>query len=109
MCELPFYSLFLQIVHSPMVELAKATADVASEGINHVFFTGSDSEANDTVLCMVRHCWAIKSQPQKKVVVGCWNGYHGSAVVGVSPGSMKALHERGDFPVPGIVHIAQPY
>ncbi|EJB8385567.1 TPA: aspartate aminotransferase family protein [Pseudomonas aeruginosa] len=109
MRELPFYNLFFQTAHPPVVELAKAIADVAPEGMNHVFFTGSGSEANDTVLRMVRHYWSIKGQPQKKVVIGRWNGYHGSTVAGVSLGGMKALHEQGDFPIPGIVHIAQPY
>ncbi|HFL2854397.1 TPA: putrescine--pyruvate aminotransferase [Pseudomonas aeruginosa] len=109
MRELPFYNLFFQTSHPPVVELAKAIADVAPEGMNHVFFTGSGSEANDTVLRMVRHYWATKGQPQKKVVIGRWNGYHGSTVAGVSLGGMKALHEQGDFPIPGIVHIAQPY
>ncbi|MDI3650193.1 putrescine--pyruvate aminotransferase [Pseudomonas aeruginosa] len=109
MRELPFYNLFFQTAHPPVVELAKAIADVAPEGMNHVFFTGSGSEANDTVLRMVRHYWATKVQPQKKVVIGRWNGYHGSTVAGVSLGGMKALHEQGDFPIPGIVHIAQPY
>ncbi len=109
MRELPFYNLFFQTAHPPVVELAKAIADVAPEGMNHVFFTGSGSEANDTVLRMVRHYWATKGQPQKKVVIGRWNGYHGSTVAGVSLGGMKALHEQGDLPIPGIVHIAQPY
>ncbi|WP_319092987.1 putrescine--pyruvate aminotransferase [Pseudomonas aeruginosa] len=109
MRELPFYNLFFQTAHPPVVELAKAIADVAPEGMNHVFFTGSGSEANDTVLRMVRHYWATKGQPQKKVVIGRWNGYHGSTVAGVTLGGMKALHEQGDFPIPGIVHIAQPY
>ncbi len=109
MRELPFYNLFFQTAHPPVVELAKAIADVAPEGMNHVFFTGSGSEANDTVLRMVRHYWATKGQPQKKVVIGRWNGYHGPTVAVVSLDGMKALHEQGDFPIPGIVHIAQPY
>ena len=41
MRELPFYNLFFQTAHPPVVELAKAIADVAPEGMNHVFFTGS--------------------------------------------------------------------
>ena len=109
MRELPFYNLFFQTAHPPVVELAKAIADVAPEGMNHVFFTGSGSEANDTVLRMVRHYWATKGQPQKKVVIGRWNGYHGSTVAGVSLGGMKAMHGQGDGPIPGIEHIDQPY
>jgi len=58
---------------------------------------------------MVRHYWAIKGQPAKKVVIGRWNGYHGSTIAGASLGGMKAMHEQGDGPIPGIEHIDQPY
>ncbi|MCW8155817.1 aspartate aminotransferase family protein [Stutzerimonas stutzeri] len=109
MRELPYYNLFFQTAHPPAVALAKAIADIAPAGMNHVFFTGSGSEANDTVLRMVRHYWAIKGQPAKKVVIGRWNGYHGSTIAGASLGGMKAMHEQGDGPIPGIEHIDQPY
>ncbi len=109
MRELPYYNLFFQTAHPPAVALAKAISDIAPAGMNHVFFTGSGSEANDTVLRMVRHYWAIKGQPAKKVVIGRWNGYHGSTIAGASLGGMKAMHEQGDGPIPGIEHIDQPY
>ncbi|MCQ4241043.1 aspartate aminotransferase family protein [Stutzerimonas stutzeri] len=109
MRELPYYNLFFQTAHPPAIALAKAIADIAPEGMNHVFFTGSGSEANDTVLRMVRHYWAIKGQPAKKVVIGRWNGYHGSTIAGASLGGMKAMHDQGDGPIPGIEHIDQPY
>ena len=109
MRELPYYNLFFQTAHPPAVALAKAIADIAPAGMNHVFFAGSGSEANDTVLRMVRHYWAIKGQPAKKVVIGRWNGYHGSTIAGASLGGMKAMHEQSDGPIPGIEHIDQPY
>ena len=77
--------------------------------MSHVFFTGSGSEGNDTVLRMVRHYWALKGKPQKKVIIGRVNGYHGSTVAGASLGGMAFMHEQGDLPIPGIVHIPQPY
>ncbi|PYC29290.1 aspartate aminotransferase family protein [Aquipseudomonas alcaligenes] len=109
MRELPFYNTFFQTVHPPALELAKAIAEVAPQGMNHVFFTGSGSEGNDTMLRMVRHYWACKGQPNKKVIISRHNGYHGSTVAGASLGGMKYMHEQGDLPIPGIVHIPQPY
>ncbi|AJO81287.1 MULTISPECIES: aspartate aminotransferase family protein [Pseudomonas] len=109
MRELPYYNLFFQTAHPPALELAKAIADVAPQGMNHVFFTGSGSEGNDTMLRMVRHYWAIKGQPQKKTIISRVNGYHGSTVAGASLGGMTYMHEQGDLPIPGIVHIPQPY
>ena len=109
MRELPYYNLFFQTAHPPVLELAKAIADIAPQGMNHVFFTGSGSEGNDTMLRMVRHYWAIKGQPNKKVIISRKNGYHGSTVAGASLGGMTYMHEQGDLPIPGIVHIPQPY
>ena len=109
MRELPYYNLFFQTAHPPALELAKAVADVAPQGMTHVFFTGSGSEGNDTILRMVRHYWSLKGQPQKKVIISRMNGYHGSTVAGASLGGMVGMHEQGDLPIPGIVHIPQPY
>ena len=109
MRELPYYNLFFMTAHPPVLELSKAIAEIAPEGMNHVFFTGSGSEGNDTMLRMVRHYWAIKGQPNKKTIISRKNGYHGSTVAGASLGGMTYMHEQGDLPIPGITHIAQPY
>lgn len=109
MRELPYYNLFFMTAHPPVLELAKVISDIAPEGMNHVFFTGSGSEGNDTMLRMVRHYWAIKGQPNKKTIISRVNGYHGSTVAGASLGGMTYMHEQGDLPIPGIVHIPQPY
>jgi putrescine aminotransferase len=37
------------------------------------------------------------------------NAYHGSTLGGASLGGMSAMHEQMVLPVPGIVHIEQPY
>ncbi|MBX9913355.1 MAG: aspartate aminotransferase family protein [Pseudomonadaceae bacterium] len=109
MKQLPFYNTFFMTAHPPVLELAKVIAELTPAGMNHVFFTGSGSEGNDTMLRMVRHYWAIKGQPNKKVIISRHNGYHGSTVAGASLGGMQGMHEQGDLPIPGIVHIPQPY
>ena len=109
MRELPYYNLFFKTATPPVVELAKALAEVAPSHINHTFFVGSGSEANDTVLRMVRRYWDLKGQPSRKTIIGRENGYHGSTVAGASLGGMKPMHAQGDLPIPGIAHIRQPY
>lgn len=108
MRELPYYNLFFQTAHPPALELAKAVTDVAPEGMTHVFFTGSGSEGNDTNLRMVRHYWEVKGKPQKQVIIGRINGYHGSTVAGAALGGMSGMHAQSGT-LPGIVHIPQPY
>ncbi|AHF70070.1 aspartate aminotransferase family protein [Pseudomonas cichorii] len=109
MRELPYYNLFFQTAHPPALELARALSEITPAGMSHVFFTGSGSEGNDTMLRMVRHYWAIKGQPNKKTIISRVNGYHGSTVAGASLGGMTYMHEQGDLPIPGVVHIPQPY
>ncbi len=109
MLQLPYYNSFFQCANPPAVQLAKAIADIAPAHMNHVFFTGSGSESNDTVLRMVRRYWDLKGKSGKKTIISRINGYHGSTVAGASLGGMSVMHEQGDLPIPGIVHIPQPY
>ena len=106
---LPFYNSFFNTTTPPSVELASLLAQVAPEGFNHVFYSSSGSESNDTNLRMVRRYWDIKGQKQRKTIISRKNAYHGSTVAGASLGGMTGMHEQGDLPIPGIVHIEQPY
>lgn len=107
--QLPYYNNFFKTTHPPAVELAETLCRLAPAHMNRVFFTGSGSEANDTVLRMVRRYWALKGQPEKQWIIGRENGYHGSTVAGMSLGGMAPMHEQGGPCVPGITHIRQPY
>ncbi len=109
MNELPYYNTFFQTTHPPAIALAEKIIQLAPEHINNVFFAGSGSEANDTVLRMVRHYWASLGQPNRKVVISRKNAYHGSTVAAASLGGMKPMHEQGGLPIPDITHINQPY
>ena len=51
--QLPYYNNFFRCANQPAVELAAALAEVAPEGFEHVFFTNSGSEANDTNIRLV--------------------------------------------------------
>ena len=74
-----------------------------------MFFTGSGSEANDTVVRMVRRYWDLRGQPDRQVIISRVNAYHGSTIAGASLGGMAFMHVQGGLPIPNIVHIPQPY
>ena len=107
--ELPFYNAFFQTATPPSIELAELLAEVAPAGFEHVFFTGSGSEGNDTVVRMVRRYWDILGQPERQVIISRKNGYHGSTMAGASLGGMSYMHAQGGLPIPNITHIEQPY
>ena len=109
MTQLAYYNSFFSCTTEPTVRLAAKLAELCPGDLNHVFFSNSGSEANDTILRMVRHFWAVQGQPKKNVFIGRLNGYHGSTVAGASLGGMKGMHAMGGLPIPDIVHINQPY
>jgi putrescine aminotransferase len=109
MLELPYYNSFFQCANPPAIELAARLARLTPPQFNHAFFTSSGSEANDTLVRMVRRYWTLRGEPQRQVIISRWNGYHGSTIAGASLGGMKAMHSQGGLPIPGIVHIGQPY
>ncbi|WP_415405273.1 aspartate aminotransferase family protein [Tateyamaria sp. SN3-11] len=108
MKELPYYNTFFQTTHVPAIALAQKIAELAPGDLNHVFFAGSGSEANDTNIRMVRTYWAIKGKPTKTMIISRKNAYHGSSVGSGSLGGMTPMHEQGGLPIPDIHHINQP-
>ena len=109
MDELAYYNTFFQCTTEPAIHLAAKLAEISPADLNHVFYSNSGSEGNDTVLRMVRHFWAVQDKPNKNIVIGRYNGYHGSTVAGASLGGMKGMHAQGGLPIPDIHHIEPPF
>ena len=113
MMTLPYYNSFFQTTNLPATKLAAKLASLAPtvgyRSFNHVFYSSSGSESNDTNVRMVRRYWDLLGQPQRKTIIGRVNGYHGSTMAGASLGGMSGMHAQGDLPIPNITHIDQPY
>ncbi|MBX9716784.1 MAG: aspartate aminotransferase family protein, partial [Burkholderiaceae bacterium] len=99
--QLPFYNSFFQTATPPAIELAELLAEVTPPQFNHVFFSGSGSEGNDTVVRMVRRYWDVLGQPERSVIISRKNAYHGSTMAGASLGGMSYMHAQGGLPIPG--------
>ncbi|MBE0472657.1 aspartate aminotransferase family protein [Rhodoferax sp.] len=113
MLTLPFYNSFFQTTNVPAVKLATRLAALAPKvgdrTFEHVFYSSSGSESNDSNVRMVRRYWDLLGQPQRKVIISRKNAYHGSTMAGASLGGMSSMHAQGDLPIPNITHIEQPY
>jgi len=108
MKQLPFYNSFFQTTTPPAIELAELLCEIAPPQFKHVFFAGSGSEGNDTIVRMVRRYWDVLGQPERQVIISRNNAYHGSTMAGGSLGGMSGIHAQGGV-MPGIVHIEQPF
>ena len=109
MRELPYYNNFFQCSHPPAIELAAALEEISQPQFQRVFFAGSGSESNDTIVRMVRTYWDLLEQPQRHTIISRKNAYHGSTVAAASLSGMKPMHRQSGLPIPGIVHVEQPY
>ncbi len=113
MMTLPFYNSFFETTNVPAVKLAARLSSLApsvdGRSFEHVFYSSSGSESNDSNVRMVRRYWDLLGKPKRKIIIGRLNGYHGSTVAGASLGGMSAMHAQGDLPIPDIAHIDQPY
>jgi putrescine aminotransferase len=113
MMALPYYNSFFQTTNVPAATLAARLASLAPKvdgrGFEHVFYSSSGSESNDSNIRRVRRYWDLLGQPQRKVILSRHNGYHGSTMGAASLSGMDGMHAQGDLPIPNIQHIDQPY
>lgn len=107
--DLPYYNSFFQCTHPPAIELAREICELAPPGFNRVFLTNSGSEANDTIIRLVRYYWSLKGKPDKQIIIARRNGYHGSTIGAASLSGMPWMHAQAGLPIPNILHIEQPY
>jgi len=106
--ELPYYNNFFQCANQPAIELARALVEVTPAQFNHVFFTNSGSEANDTNLRLVHRYYNLLGKPDKNLIISRKNAYHGSTIASASLGGMGPMHQQMhglDY----IHHIDQPH
>ena len=113
MLKLPYYNSFFQTTNVPAAMLAARLASLAptvgGRSFEHVFYSSSGSESNDSNVRMVRRYWDLLGQPERKIIISRTNAYHGSTMAGASLGGMSGMHAQGDLPIPNISHIGQPY
>jgi beta-alanine--pyruvate transaminase len=84
---LDFSSIF-NFGHELGFEYAQRLVSFAPDGINHVFFGNSGSEAVETALKLAMQYWQVKGQGEKKRFIGRQKGYHGVNFGGISVGGL---------------------
>jgi 4-aminobutyrate---pyruvate transaminase len=109
MAKLPYYHTFSHKSHEPSIELAEKLVNMSPAGLDHVFFTNSGSEANDTVIKFVWYYNNAMGRERKKKFIARNGGYHG---ITVAAGSLTGLqvNQRGfDLPLSFVTHVTCPH
>lgn len=109
MSKLPYYHTFSHKSHEPSIDLAEKLIKMSPDGLDHVFFTNSGSEANDTVVKIVWYYNNAIGRPEKKKFIARNGGYHG---ITIASGSLTGLqvNQRGfDLPLDFVRHVTCPH
>ncbi|MDA1089299.1 MAG: aspartate aminotransferase family protein [Proteobacteria bacterium] len=91
--------------HPGSFELAAKVAALTPDGIDHVFFTNSGSEAIDTALKIAMAYHRARGEGQRTRFVSRDRAYHGVNIGGTSLAGMVKNRETFSGLMPGIVHM----
>src|SRR5205823_5851462 len=81
------------------IELAERLTAIASGNLQHVFFTNSGSEANDTVVKLVWYFNNALGRVKKKKIISRINAYHGITIASGSLTGLPRNHRDFDLPI----------
>ncbi|ARS28147.1 aspartate aminotransferase family protein [Sphingomonas sp. KC8] len=105
--ELDFAPTF-NLAHPLAFQLASRVADLAPEGMDHVFFTNSGSEAVDSALKIALAYQRARGQGTRTRLIGRARAYHGVNFGGVSVGGL-VNNRRTFLTLPGVDHLPHTY
>ena len=89
------YAPSYQVAHPKAFELANRISAMMPDGLDHVFFTNSGSEAVDSALKIALAYHKANGQASRTKLIGRSRGFHGAGFGGISIGGMQA--NRKDY------------
>jgi adenosylmethionine-8-amino-7-oxononanoate aminotransferase len=102
--ELGFYTNW-SYAHPRAIELAARVASLAPEGLEHVFFTNSGSEAVETALKLARQWHRMRGDGQRHKFIAREIAYHGTTLGALSATGITGLRTPFEPLTPGGCHV----
>ncbi|WP_134724670.1 aspartate aminotransferase family protein [Paracoccus luteus] len=99
------YAPAFQMGHPTAFELANRIVDIAPDGIDHVFYCNSGSEAVDTALKIALAYHRARGEGQRTRLIGRERGYHGVGFGGISVGGIVNNRRYFGTALSGVDHL----
>lgn len=99
------YAPAFQMGHPKAFELANRLVDIAPDGINHVFYTNSGSEAVETALKIAIAYHRARGEGTRTRLIGRERGYHGVNFGGISVGGIGPNRKTFGTLLSGVDHM----
>lgn len=88
------HSTYLGLSHPVGAELGARLSEIAPDGLERVTFSDNGSNAVEIALKQSFQYWQSVGRPEKRLVVGFENGYHGDTFGTMSVGGSSGFHGR---------------
>jgi putrescine aminotransferase len=106
--ELEFFGSFWNYSTEPAIRLARKLTELATPGIEQVYFTTGGSESNEIAFMMARLYHHRRGESDRNVIIGRKNGYHGITYASRAATGIDMYH-TGVGPLPeGFIHLSAP-
>ena len=109
MQQLEYAPTLLGFSSAPAEELAARIARLAPKGLTRVMFTSGGSEANETVIRLVRLYWRLRQRNDKIKIVALNRAYHGSSTGAASLTGLPYFHKYYEPLLEGVVRMPRPF
>lgn len=104
------YATAFQVSNPVTLSFAARVTAMAPEGLGHVFFTNSGSEATDTAVKMAIGYHRLRGEGHRTRIIGRERGYHGVGLVGMAAGGMVANRKMfAPLMMAGVDHLPHTY
>jgi adenosylmethionine-8-amino-7-oxononanoate aminotransferase len=107
--EIAFVPTLLGFSSPPAVRLAARLADLAPPGLTRVVFTSGGSEANESLIRLVRLYWRLRGRNEKHQIVALERAYHGSSMGAASLTGLPYFHQYFEPMMPGVLRMPNAY
>ena len=105
MAELPFYTNW-NYAHPRAVELAAKVASIAPGDLNRVFFVSGGSEANESIIKLVKQYQQLKGFRNRYKMIARRIAYHGTTFGALSLTGISAIRAPFEPLMPGVRHVS---
>lgn len=109
MRRLAFAPTLIGPTAEPTIELAAKLAAMAPLGLSRVMFTSGGSEANESMIRLVRCYWKAQGEPHRTRFVTLNQGYHGSSSGAAMLTGIPVFNQQMEPGLPGVIHMARPH
>jgi putrescine aminotransferase len=106
--QLEFFGSFWNYTNEPAIELSRRLVELATPGLEQVYFTAGGGESNEIAMMMARLYHHRRGEPDRYVILARKRGYHG-ITYGARAATGVEMYHHGVGPLPeGFVHLSAP-